>query len=506
MGGPLPGERSEMTTTRLTVGWMLSVVMVAVGAWPLSAGSAGAQSLQPAGWDAGLRLAEAVDRHPDPDVVEVDFEARVARVEIAPGLEVEAWTYNGTIPGPMIRVKVGDRLIVHFTNNLPRPSTIHWHGLRIPIDMDGVPGYSQEPVPPGGTFTYDFVVPDAGIYWYHPHVMSAAQVGFGLYGAFLVEDPAEAETVGIADDLVIVLSDIDVNDDGTLIPADSGGAFGMLFGREGNQVLVNGRRQPRLVARAGAPQRWRLVNAAKSRYFKLDLGEGHVFRKIGGDGGLTEYSEDHDFIVLGAGERADVIVQPTGEPGGEGLLRSLLHDRGYGTIFGRDFENLVTIRFADQPPHAGRPLPRTRRDMQPYDLEGATAIDLELTLSPDPYDQALTYGINHMPFWRAPPILAKAGETQVWTVTNTTDWSHPLHLHGFFFLVLDETGAPVRPIEWKDTVDIPHGRTVRLAVGFDDRPGTWIFHCHVLDHADGGLLSAVHLDLPIEEFRNLSEH
>ena len=205
-----------------------------------------------------------------------------------------------------------------------------------------------------------------------------------------------------------------MNDDGTLISADSGGSVGMLFGREGNQVLVNGRRRPEIVARAGAPQRWRLVNAAKSRYFKLDLGAGHVFRKIGGDGGLTEYSEDHDFIVLGAGERADVIVRPTGPPGGEGLLRSLLHDRGYGSIFGRDFENLVTIRFADQPPYAGGPLPRTRREMEPYDLEGATPVDLELTLSQDRYDQSFAYGINHRPFWEAPPILAKRGETQVW--------------------------------------------------------------------------------------------
>ena len=203
---------------------------------------AGAQSLQPPGWDAGLRMAEAADRNPDSDVVEVDFEARVAKVSIAPGLQMEAWTCNGTIPGPTIRVKVGDRLIVHFTNNLPRPSTIHWHGLRIPIDMDGVPGYSQDPVQPGETFTYDFVVPDAGIYWYHPHVMSAAQVGFGLYGAFLVEDPTE--TVGIADDLVLVLSDIDVTGDGELLPAHPGGTVGMLFGREGNQVLVNGTAGP----------------------------------------------------------------------------------------------------------------------------------------------------------------------------------------------------------------------------------------------------------------------
>ena len=258
--------------------------------------------------------------------------------------------------------------------------------------MDGVPGYSQEPVQPGETFTYDFVVPDAGIYWYHPHVMSAEQVGFGLYGAFLVDDPAER--VGIADDLVLVLSDIDVTDDGELLPSDTGGTVGMLFGREGNRVLVNGRRLPELVARAGAPQRWRIVNAAKSRYFNLDLGEGHVFRKIGGDGGLTEYSEDHDFIVLGAGERADVLVTPTGESGGEGLLRSLLHDRGYGSIFGRDFENLLTIRFADEPPHDPGPLPHTRREMVPWDLEGATAIDLELTLQEDPYDQSFAYGIK----------------------------------------------------------------------------------------------------------------
>ena len=385
----------------------------------LDAHAADAQSLQPPQWDAGLRMAEAVDRSPDPDVVEVDFESRVAKVEIAPGLEVEAWTYNGTIPGPMIRVKVGDRLIVHFTNNLPLPSTIHWHGLRIPIGMDGVPGYSQEPVQPGETFTYDFVVPDAGIYWYHPHVMSAAQVGFGLYGAFLVEAPTE--TVGIADDLVLVLSDIDVTDEGELLPADTGGTVGMLFGREGNRVLVNGRRLPELVARAGAPQRWRIVNAAKSRYFKLDLGEGNVFRKIGGDGGLTEYSEDHDFIVLGAGERADVLVTPTGEPGGEGLVRSLLHDRGYGSIFGRDFESLFTIRFADEPPYSGEVLPHTSREMKPYDLEGATAIDLELTLQEDPYDQTFAYGINHVPFWKAKPILASLGEThQLVVATDLT--------------------------------------------------------------------------------------
>ena len=463
-------------------------------------------SLQPEGWSDDIRLQEVVDLNPDPAIVEINMEARLSTVEIEEDVEVEAWTYNGTIPGPLIRVRVGDRLIVHYTNQLPRPSTIHWHGLRVPIEMDGVPGYSQDPVQTGESFTYDFIVPDAGIYWYHPHVMSAAQVGFGLYGALLVEDPAEEEDVGIADDLVLVLSDIFIDDDGELGSPDTGGSGGMVFGREGNFVLVNGQTRPQLVARSGAPQRWRVVNAAKSRYFKLDLGPGHVFRKIGSDGGLVEYYEDHDTLVLGAGERADVIVKPTAEPGSELLLVSLLHDRGFGSTEYRSNEALIDIAIADMPPYEGAKLPETQRPITPYRVEGATEVELDLTLVQDPADLSFEYGINHRPFWKAKPVLAKLGETQVWTVRNTTPWSHPLHLHGFFFMVLDEQDSPVRPLEWKDTVDIPFKKTRRLLVRFDERPGTWIFHCHILDHAEGGMLSAVHLDLPIDTFKNMLEH
>ena len=219
-----------------------------------------------------------------------------------------------------------------------------------------------------------------------------------------------------------------------------------------------------------------------------------------------EYSEDHAFMVLGAGERADLIVEPAGAPGETHILRSMLHNRGYGSIEYRDVEDLIEIQFADLPPYEGPALPETRREIEPYDVTGATEIDLEITLSQAEGSRSIEYGFNHMPFWEATPILASAGETQVWTVTNSTDWSHPLHLHGFFFMVLDETGAPVRPLEWKDTVDIPLREQVKLAVRFDDRSGTWIFHCHVLDHAEGGLLSAVHLDLPIEECENMLEH
>jgi FtsP/CotA-like multicopper oxidase with cupredoxin domain len=125
-------------------------------------------------------LHEPTDRNPDPRVIESDVTARVADVEVAPGSRVKAWTYDGLMPGPFIRARVGDRLIVHFTNNLPEPSTIHWHGVRVPIEMDGVPGISQPAVKPGESFVYDFVLRDAGLFWYHPYHMSAAQVGFGL--------------------------------------------------------------------------------------------------------------------------------------------------------------------------------------------------------------------------------------------------------------------------------------------------------------------------------------
>ena len=223
-------------------GWIVALAVGLVAGVP----AAGQEPLQVPGWDESIRMPEAPDLNPDPRIVEIELEAMVTPFEVEPGLVVEAWTYNGMIPGPMIHVNVGDRLIVHFTNSLPDPSTIHYHGLRIPIAMDGVPGYSQDPVMPGESFTYDFIVPDPGIFWYHPHVMSAMQVGYGLYGAFWAEDPAEAETVGVADELVILLSDIAVTEQGELEDPNSGGSAGMAFGREGNHVLINGRKtQPR---------------------------------------------------------------------------------------------------------------------------------------------------------------------------------------------------------------------------------------------------------------------
>jgi FtsP/CotA-like multicopper oxidase with cupredoxin domain len=447
-------------------------------------------SLAPAHWDQGLTLPEAHDRNPDAKTVEVDLTARIADVAVDSQHTVRAWTYDGGIPGPLIRAHVGDRVIVHFANDLPQPTTIHWHGVRVPIDMDGVPDVSQPEVKRGETFTYDFVVRDAGLYWYHPHVMSAAQVGFGLYGALLVEDPADG--VDVADQLTLVLSDIGFDRHGVLDSADSGGSAGMVFGREGAYVLANGKLLPTLRARAGAPQRWRIVNAARSRFFLLDL-EGQPFYVIGGDGGLQERPETTDLLLITPGERVDVIVTPTGPSGGTLTLRADLYNRGYGSVEYRIPEDVLTIAFSDEPSLPKHNMPALHRDIAAPSLAGATRVDVVLTLPPAGSDGKSEFHVNGVPFWKARPFLAQVGEKQIWTVKNDTKWAHPMHLHGFFFLPLDEQLQPIRPMAWKDTLNVPIDGTIRFVVVFDERPGMWMFHCHILDHADGGLMGHVHL-------------
>lgn len=483
--------------------WLAAPCLLGLVALP---GTAAAQkSLQPAGWDANLKLAEVADTNPDPKVVEVNIEAKLAKVELEPGKVVEAWTYNGSIPGPTIRANVGDRLIIHFTNNLPEATTIHSHGIRLPIAMDGVPGYSQSEVEKGGTFTYDYVVPDAGLFWYHPHVNAAAQVGNGLYGPLLVKDPAE--NVGATDELLIVLSDIGLDEHDHLDDPNSGGTTGMAFGREGNIVLVNGRKASTITARAGVPQRWRILNPSKSRYFALDL-DGQDFKLIGTDGGLQEYPTTVSSLVIGAAERVDVIVTPQGKPGGELPFRSYVFNRGFGSVEFRPAEEaLFIIKFTDEAPYTAPAPPPIKRDIKPLSVVDATKVQMDLTIE-QLQDGSFQYGINKVAFNHSKPFLAKEGETQIWTLTNKTPWTHPFHLHGFFFQVLDEkTGQPERPLAWKDTVSVPFEKTVKIVVKFDEgHPGKWMMHCHILDHAEGGLMGAVQVGTPPPDKPTTTDH
>jgi FtsP/CotA-like multicopper oxidase with cupredoxin domain len=440
---------------------------------------------QPPGWADGIRATPAADINPDPNIVEINLEAHVAPQSYVPGGPTPMWTFDGGVPGPLIRARVGDRVVVHFTNNLAEETTIHWHGLRIPAAMDGMPGHSQPPIQPGGTFDYDFVVPDASTFWYHPHVNSAVQEGNGLYGAFIVDDPAEP--TGLGDEVVMVLSDIAVQDDGALQPSDSAGDLGTLFGREGNVLLVNGKVRPTLKARPGLRQRWRFINAAKTRYFQISL-DGHAFTRIGGDGGLLTSPVEVAQPVVTPGERMDLLVVPQGEAGAELVVKWIAFDRGYGSTFERPPLDLFAVRLEGSTVETP-PLPAIQRAIEPLPTDGATPINLSLTATSMPF----SLGINGVPFKDSEPLMANVGETQVWTISNTFDFAHPFHLHGFFFQVL----SPAGPLEWKDTVNVPVDGTVSFVVRYDDRPGMWMFHCHILDHAEAGMMGSLMLMEPM---------
>lgn len=439
---------------------------------------------QPEGWDDDFALVEPVDMNPDPNILEIELESKLAELELIPGYKTPAWTYGGTIPGPLIRAKVGDRVIVHFKNSLPEATSIHWHGVRVKNGMDGVPGVTQPPVEAGGEFLYDFVVHDAGTFWYHPHINSAAQVGWGMYGPIVVVDPNDPKELG--DDLILMMSDISLEEDGQFQPVDSGGKFGDLFGREGTVLLVNGKVMPTLKVRAGKQQRWRVINAARARYYSMRVRD-HKLVRIGGDNGLAERPETVNHVVVTPGERADIVFTPSDAPGTSRVVRWAPTERGYGSLFARPRVPMMRIETVDEPPVVPAEIPKHLRTIERIDTTGAIEKDLEMTI--DLSHNNVVMGFNNVPYWEMTPLEAKIGETHVWTLINNTDFSHPFHLHGYFFQVLDDTRVP----EWKDTVDVPLHSQLKIAIRFDDRPGMWMYHCHILDHAEVGMMAQLHV-------------
>lgn len=335
-------------------------------------GGSTAPSGPPAGWDREVSVAGPVDLNPDPHVLEVNLEASPASLAILPGTTTDLWAYNHELPGPLLRAQAGDRVVVHFTNHLPEATTVHWHGVRLDAAMDGTPS-AQPPVEPGATFDYDFVVPDAGLYWYHPHMRSNVQVASGLYGALLVDDPDERRDFG--DEVVLVLSDIALGADGRLPAPDPNDTVASIWGREGNNILVNGRIAPRLLAERGRRQRWRLVNAAVSRYFNLDFGQTaapQVFTRIGGDGGLMQTPITGDTLLLTPGQRADVVVAPDAPAGTRLAVRWLPYDRGFGTDVGRVPAETFSVSIAREASgQQAAAIPSALRPIAPLDVTAA---------------------------------------------------------------------------------------------------------------------------------------
>ena len=409
-------------------------------------------------------------------VVRVELEAGEIDWEFTPGRVTRAWGFNGQIPGPTIEARVGDVLELRLTNRLPEPTTIHWHGLQIPAAMDGT-DMVQRPIMPGETFTYRFRLPDAGTFWYHPHSNEVVQLERGLYGAIVVRGPNEPQLDG---ERVLVLDDIALDRKGQIKPP--GWLIERHDGRQGNTRLVNGKKEPELTIAAGQVERWRVVNAASARYVRLSIG-GRPFTLIGTDGGLIDAPVTMNEILLTPADRVELAVGPFTE--GETIaIETLAYNRM--TMVRSRRESFATLRVG--PAATSRAtIPSTLRHIAPLVTGQATpSREVHLGLKAS-LRHGVDFVVNKEQHHRDKPV--KVGELQVWDVINDTLMDHPFHLHGFFFQVLEVNGEPPAFRSWEDTVNVPPKGRVRIAFLPDDRPGEWMYHCHILEHHASGMMA-----------------
>jgi bilirubin oxidase len=457
----------------------LPLVFVAMAAAPTPA------PLPADSWPSPLTLPNLSAK---PGDVELNLTASPTRLELVSGKPTEAWTYNGTVPGPTIELREGDLVTVHFTNKLQQQTTVHWHGLHLPATADGSP---LNPVLPGATRDYVFRVPvgSAGTYWYHPHpdMTSTEQVSKGLYGALIIR-PAKDPLEGIADRL-LVLSDNRFTSTGAIdMPAHMSMArtIDEQNGREGDVLFVNGHRLPSLSIRPGEWQRLRIINAAAARVFRLAIA-GQKLIHVGNDGGLFEKPREVDELLLANSERVEVLIRG-GAPGSRAVLQTLPYDRYSPQTRPADWDqprDLIEINTTTDPPAPALTIPASLRVIPRIDISNVAV------------RRAIVFGqgmINNKTMdMKRVDLRGRLNTTEIWQIENIVTMDHPFHLHGFQFQVLDRDGVPEPYVSWKDSVNVPKHGKVRLAVRFENHPGKWMFHCHILDHEDMGMMGILEL-------------
>ncbi|MEJ7810874.1 MAG: multicopper oxidase family protein, partial [Gemmatimonadaceae bacterium] len=357
-----------------------------------------------------------------------------------------------------------------------------------PAAADGSP---FDPIAPGAQHDYVFTVPPgtAGTYWYHPHPhhRTGDQVARGLYGAIIVRAPDDPLPASLRERLLI-LSDNRFLPDGSIDLPDPRSPQGRLDaenGREGDVLFVNGEVMPTLEIRSGEVQRWRVVNASAARIYRLALAD-HSVLHVGSDGGLFERPLNVEEILLAPGERAELLVRGTGVPGSRSVLQALPYDRYIPQTRPRDWNmprDLLSLQYTNEPPVAPVALPDRLRAVPALDTARATATRVMVLT------QHLING-KGMDMARV-DVSATLGATEIWEVENLVGMDHPFHLHGFQFQVLDRNGVAESYRSWKDVVNVPKHQSARFIVRYDDFPGKWMYHCHILDHEDHGMMGVM---------------
>lgn len=432
--------------------------------------------------------------------------ATPATAQLAPGgypatpVWAYATEYAATVPGPEIRVTAGDRIQRRLVNELPQATAVHWHGIRLENGMDGAAPLTQDPVPPGGTFDYDFVATDPGTYWYHSHNHSMEQVARGLAGPLIVEDrePWLGEPGAASREVVLVLDDWLLNREAVIVEDRWDDLHDAAHGgRMGNTVTVNGRAYPALPVRPRERLRLRIINVATDRIMTLRLPDLSP-RLIALDGHPVA-PRNLELLVLGPAQRADVVIDV---PANRTVTRLLMDPGNEEWVELARFEaggEALPIQTGDV-----RPLPAwvtlaapdlEDAQREPLLMEGGAMRGMIETRYQDE-----TLGFRELTArgmaWAfngtandldAPIFNATLGQTVLLEMTNRSMFPHAIHLHGHHFEVLSRSGKLNRAGDIRDTVLIGADETLEIAF-VADNPGAWMLHCHMLSHQKSGMM------------------
>lgn len=462
-----------------TTGWL--------SGWLSGAGSRSDDRFVPASGEV-LREPAVLDSRGGRLEVELTAAAGAALA----GAPTSALGFNATSPGPTLRVRPGDELAVRLINQLEQPTNLHTHGLRVSPQ-----GNSDNPfvrVEPGKTFDYVFRIPTdhpAGTFWYHPHHhgVVADQVFGGLLGALLVD---RGPDLPVTDDRVLLISDTTLDSDGRVVPPS---AMDKMMGRQGELVLVNGQSQPDIPAAPGASQRWRIINGCVSRVLAIRL-DGHQLIQVAQDGTFLPAPNPRGPVQLAPGNRVDVVVRPA-RPGRYRLLTDVVDRGGMGGMMRGGSEaisgaaTVATMNSVGTPasaPSLPAALPAQTIPSGPVTAQREIAFTMGMGAG------GMNFTIDGRPFdaQRDDQTVA-LGAIEEWTVTNPSPMAHPFHLHVWPFTVLATSDGTPPSAAPQDVILIPARGWVRLRIPFTARPGRSVFHCHILDHEDAGMMATVNV-------------
>jgi FtsP/CotA-like multicopper oxidase with cupredoxin domain len=483
----------------LLLGGLGTAATVAGGAglwWSLASTGSGGGPVPGWGSGGGPGLLSPSELRSTDGRLQVTLDAARAPVELG-GRRASPLCYNGTLPGPTLRLRPGDELSVRLENHLAEATNLHLHGLHVSPQGNGDNVFLA--VLPGTSFDYRYRLPadhPPGVYWYHPHHhgLVAGQIFAGLFGALIVEDP---EPVAVSRERVLLVSDTTLDRAGNISAVSP---MERMAGREGDLLLLNGQSRPLLTARPGERERWRIINTCVARYLRLRL-DGQQLQLLGMDSGQSADPEPTDEFLLAPGSRADLLVTAAA---GESVLEALPYDRGaMPGMMGRGPAAARPAALAAFRAEGESAAPPGAVPSKPAgeDLRAAAvAARRQIVLAAGAGSGGMGGGmggmmrftINGREYNEArTDTTAAAGTVEEWILVNASPMDHPFHLHVWPMQLIDDNGQGVGPVVMRDVVNVRANGRATVRIAFRNFSGRSVYHCHILDHEDLGMMGVI---------------